>query len=128
MMLKKASRKISLLVVGVLAVLACVQFVWAVGDTGSIQGVVKNSSGYPVAGAFVKLKNADRRLVFMVISRQQGRYVANNLPPGQYVVQGVGGDRQSDLSSPVKVEAGAKATVDLALTAARAPDLPPAWA
>jgi hypothetical protein len=96
-------------------------------NTGTVQGVVKDSSGQPVSGAFVKLKNTDRRLVFMVISQAQGRYTANNLPPGQYVVQGVGGENQSGTSSPVDVAAGGKATVDLSLTVQRAPALPNAW-
>ena len=34
--------------------------VWA----AEIHGVVKDSSGAPLAGAFVKLKNAERRLTF----------------------------------------------------------------
>src|SRR5262249_46826838 len=39
---------------------------------GTLQGVVKNASGAPLAGAFVKMKNAERRLTFMVISQDQG--------------------------------------------------------
>lgn len=96
-------------------------------DGGTIQGVVKDASGSPVAGAFVKLHNAERRLVFMVISQPQGRYTAADLPPGKWAVQGVGGDRQSDMSSPVDLAAGGKATVNVSLTAQRAPDLPHAW-
>lgn len=42
---------------------------------GRLQGVVKDMAGAPVAGAFVKMKNAERRLTFMVISQAQGRYV-----------------------------------------------------
>lgn len=92
-----------------------------------VQGVVKNSSGAPVAGAFVKLKNADRRLTFMVISQDQGRFTAKNLPAGKYVVQGIGGEFQSALSNPVDVADGRAATVDVSLTTARAPQLAAAW-
>lgn len=95
--------------------------------SGSLQGVVKSSSGAPVAGAFVKLRNADRRLTFMVISQTEGRYAASNLPPGRYVVQGIGGNYQSEPSPPVDVAAGRSAKVDLSLTAARAPQLAGAW-
>ena len=56
---------------------------------------VSDASGQPIAGAFVKLKNDERRLTFMVISQGQGRFEAKDLPPGTYRVQGVGGGYQS---------------------------------
>lgn len=95
--------------------------------TGTLQGIVKNSSGAPLAGAFVKMKNAERRLTFMVVTQAQGRYAVNNLPTGKYVVQGIGGDYQSELSAPVDVASGKPATVDLSLTVMRAPQLAGAW-
>jgi virginiamycin B lyase len=125
-MFKHSGSKILLVVMAVAAFIGS----WSTrgaDNTGTIQGVVKDSSGQPVSGAFVKLKNTDRRLVFMVITQAQGRYTANNLPPGQYVLQGVGGENQSGTSSPVDVVAGGKATVDLSLTVQRAPALPNAW-
>src|SRR6266705_2824357 len=99
---------------------------WA-QNTGNVQGVVKSSSGAPISGAFVKLKNEERRLTFMVISQAQGRYTASNLPAGKYFVQSIGGDMQSEMSSPVDVAGGRQATVDLSLTVQRAPSLPGAW-
>lgn len=108
-------------------VLVGAQFARAADERGSVQGTVNNASGQPVTGAFVKLKNADRRLTFLVISQDQGRFQANGLPAGQYVVQGVGGNFQSNLSGPVTVTSAGTARVDLALTAARGPMLPPAW-
>lgn len=96
-------------------------------DRGTLQGTVKDSSGAPVSGAFVKMKNAERRLTFMVISQAGGRYSAKVLPPGKYVVQGVGGEFQSEPSAPAEVAAGRPATVDLSLTVARAPQLAGAW-
>ena len=94
---------------------------------GILQGVVKNSSGAPLAGAFVKMKNAERRLSFMVITQAQGRYAVNTLPAGKYIVQAVGGDYQSEWSAPMDVAAGRRATVDLTLTTMRAAQLAPAW-
>jgi virginiamycin B lyase len=93
----------------------------------SLQGVVKNTSGAPVAGAFVKMINEERRLTFMVISQDQGRYSMRNLPAGKYTVQGIGGDHQSKMSAPVDVAAGRATTVDVSLTDMRAPQLPAAW-
>jgi virginiamycin B lyase len=95
--------------------------------SGSLTGLVKEMSSSPVAGAFVKIKNEERRLTFMVISQAQGRYALGNLPSGRYIVQAVGGERQSDWSAPVEIAAGKPATVNLSLTAARAPALAPAW-
>ena len=43
--------------------------VQAADENGSVQGVVKDASGQPVAGAFVKLKNDARRLTFRLRER-----------------------------------------------------------
>ena len=94
---------------------------------GSLQGVVKNSSGTPLSGAFVKLKNDERRLTFMVITQAQGRYTVKNLPPGKYVAQGIGNGFQSEWSAAADVVAGQPATVNLSLTVTQAPMLPAAW-
>ena len=99
----------------------------AQGSAGILQGVVKDSTGAPISGAFVKMKNLERRLTFMVISQTQGRYSVNSLPTGKYVVQGIGGEYQSELSAPVDVATGSPATVSLSLTVARAPQLAGAW-
>lgn len=63
----------------------------------------------------------------MVISQAGGRFRADRLPAGNYVVQGVGGDYQSAWSVPVGVTNGTGSTADLTLDVVRAPDLPAAW-
>ncbi|HEX9454642.1 MAG TPA: carboxypeptidase regulatory-like domain-containing protein [Candidatus Binatia bacterium] len=103
------------------------QVVTAQERAGSLQGVIKDTKGAPVVGAYVKMKNPERRVTFMVVSQSQGRYSVNNLPSGKYLVQSIGGEFQSELSAPVEVAAGKLAMVDLALTVARAPQLPGAW-
>jgi len=108
------------------ALVVCIQVLWAQNTTG-VHGVVKNASGAPVTGAFVKLKNEERRLTFMIISQAEGRYTATDIPAGKYVVQGIGGDMQSEMSSPVDVSPGRLAAVDLSLTVQRAPSLAGAW-
>ena len=97
------------------------------GHSGILQGVVTDASGQALAGAFVKLKNAERRLTFMFISQDAGRYTATKLPAGSYVVQGVGNDFESPWSAPVDVSEQGTTQMDLALTVGRAPDLPAAW-
>jgi hypothetical protein len=51
---------------------------------GTLEGVVKDAAGTPVAGAFVKLKNTEKRLGFMVISQDGGAFSAKQLPAGNY--------------------------------------------
>jgi streptogramin lyase len=92
-----------------------------------VEGVVTDSSGQSLAGAFVKLKNAERRLTFMVISQDQGRYTADQLPAGAYILQGVGSGFQSEWSSPVEVMDREISQQDLALSDPQAPMLPAAW-
>ncbi len=96
-------------------------------DAGTLTGVIKDASGAPVAGAFVQMKNADRRLNFMVITHEGGKFANTRLPAGKYVVQAIGGEQQSAPSAPVDVVTGKSASVDLSLTLARAPALAPAW-
>ena len=102
-----------------LAVLAVILSTQAVGNAGTIAGVVRNASGEPVSGASVKARNTDRGITFMVISQGQGRYQVNNLPPGKYTVQAQGGGLQSEGTSDAPVELGDSqtATVNLSLTA-----------
>jgi streptogramin lyase len=99
----------------------------AADDRGVVQGAVNNASGQPVAGAMVKLINADRHLTFMVVSQEQGRFQAGDLPAGEYTVQGLGGGFESAKSAPVKVEGGKRANVNLALATQQGPMLAPAW-
>src|SRR5216117_3021213 len=79
--------------------LVCPRLIHAQDRSGVLQGVIKDASGAPVSGAFVKMKNAERHLTFMVISQAQGRYSVNSLPSGKYVVQGIGADYQSEPSA-----------------------------
>jgi virginiamycin B lyase len=99
----------------------------AAENSSTVEGVVQDASGKPVKGAFVKLKNNERHLEFMVISQAQGGYSVSNLPAGQYVVQGVGGGYQSGVSAPLDVAEGKTAKLDLSLTAKRGDALPRAW-
>src|SRR6266446_4002073 len=64
-------------------------------NNGTVSGVVNDASGQPISGAFVKLKNDERRLTFMVVSKDRGTFEAKDLPPGTYRAQGVGGNFQS---------------------------------
>ena len=58
------------------ALLFAAQAAQAASDRGSVEGVVRDSAGQPVTGAFVKLRNSEARLTFMVISQTGGRFQA----------------------------------------------------
>ncbi len=110
-----------------LALAAAVCSAASAQEVGNLTGVITDAAGAPVAGAFVQMKNAERRLNFMVITQEQGKFTNPRLPAGKYVVQAIGGERQSAPSSAVEVAAGKSSSVDLALTVERAAPLPPAW-
>jgi virginiamycin B lyase len=93
---------------------------------GSVEGVVKNASGQALSGAYVKLINPERHLTFMVVSQAQGRYSLNNLPAGDYTVQGIGNGFQSK-PTPVTLSAGKQATADVSLTDAQGDVVPNGW-
>jgi streptogramin lyase/mono/diheme cytochrome c family protein len=110
------------------AVLIAVSSVASAQNNGTVTGVVNDASGRPVTGAFVKLKNDQKRLTFMVITREQGRFDAKDLPPGTYQVQGVGGGYQSQWFNNVTVTNGGEgAKVGLSLTDQQGPALAPSW-
>ena len=104
-----------LAVVAAIAPFAGVHSIKAADFPGSVQGVVKTASGQALPGAYVKLFNPERRLTFMVISQAQGRYTMNNLPPGNYTVQGIGNGFQSK-PTPVTLTADKPAIADVSLT------------
>ena len=104
-----------LAVIAAIAPFAGVHSTKAADFAGSVQGVVKTASGQALPGAYGKLFNPERRLTFMVISEAQGRYALDNLPPGNYTVQGIGNGFQSK-PTPLTLTADKPATADVALT------------
>jgi hypothetical protein len=54
--------------------------------TGTIRGSVRDSSGSPVRGATVEVKNAHTKVLYSAFSDGTGSYTVGRLPVGQYVV------------------------------------------
>jgi len=106
--------------------LASAHSVQAADFAGTVQGVVKSASGQALSGAYVKLNNPERRLTFMVVTQADGRYTVNNLPPGDYTVQGIGDGFQSKLT-PVALASGKPATADVSLTEKQGDVVPNGW-
>jgi hypothetical protein len=113
-------------VIAAFAPFAGVHLTQAADFVGSVQGVVKTSSGQALPGAYVKLFNPERRLTFMVISQDQGRYTVNNLPPGNYTVQGIGNGFQSEPTA-VTLTADKPAAADISLTDAQGDVIANGW-
>ena len=95
--------------------------------SGVVEGIVRDAAGEPVAGAFVKLANEERRLTFMHISQDGGHFTATKLPAGSYTVQAVGGEFESAWSVPVEIGNAGSGLMDVSLDVERAPYLEPAW-
>src|SRR5882762_4411949 len=123
-MLSHGSRIPAVIAAAVLFV--SVHSIQAADFAGSVQGVVKSASGQALSGAYVKLFNAERRLTFMVVSQAEGRYTVNNLPPGNYTVQGIGNGFQSKLT-PVALAADKPAMADVSLTDKQGDAVPNGW-
>jgi streptogramin lyase len=110
------------------ALLFAAQSAHAVPNPATIEGIVKNAAGQPVSGAYVKLKNTDGRLTFLVASQAGGKFTASDLPAGQYTIQGIGGGFTSAVTQPITADANKTAKApDLALTTKQGPVLPGAW-
>ena len=68
-----------------LAIFCCALAYGATDAT--ISGVVKDPSGAPFRGAFVRAQNVQSKISMNVLSDNQGRYRIQNLPPGEYRVR-----------------------------------------
>src|ERR1700676_1682165 len=80
----------------------------------AVTGMLKDRSGQPVAGALVKGSSEKLGLSFMVVTGAQGRYMTPNLRPGNYMVQGFGGENQS-VAMGVEIQNGQEGNMDLTL-------------
>jgi len=83
--------------------------------SGAISGTVKDPSGAPFKGAFVRAQNAATKISEYALSDKQGRYQLQNLPPGEYEVRAASVGFQSDPRTAVKVSVGGSASLDFAL-------------
>lgn len=109
-----------------LAVLLCLPSIRAAENNGAVRGIVKSSSGQPLAGAYVKAFNPKIEVTFMVVSQTGGHFSFKNLPPGKYMIQGIGGNYRS-AEVPVTVGSNGDAEANVSLTEARAPQLANSW-
>ena len=86
-----------------------------VADAATITGTVTGPDGAPFRGAFVQASHAGLKMTVSVLSDNQGRYVVENLPAGDYRVQVRSVGHKADIKAGVKLDADQNAAYDFAL-------------
>jgi len=81
----------------------------------TISGVVKDPSGAPFRGAFVRAQNQQSKISVNVLTDAQGLYRIKNLAPGEYQLRVTATGFKTDPRSGVKLGAGDDASLDFAL-------------
>ena len=82
---------------------------------GSISGTVKDSFGTPFKGTFVRVRNEKTKITVDVLSDKQGRYRAQNLPSGEYLIRATAIGYRDDTRSGVKVADGGSVSLNFSL-------------
>lgn len=95
--------------------LFCAAFAHGATDA-IISGVVKDSSGAPFRGAFVRAQNAQSKISVDVLSDAQGRYRIPHLAPGEYQIRVSATGYKADPRNAVKLAAGDSSSIDFALS------------
>ena len=75
---------------------------------GNIAGTIKGPDGAPFKTAFVRAQNVQTKMITMVLSNGQGKYLVNNLAPGIYEVLATAVEFKGDPAkrSDIKVDDG----------------------
>ena len=84
-------------------------------DGTTISGTVKNSTGVPYRGAFVRVRNVKTTMTFNVLSDSAGRYRVQNVPPGDYEIRATAIGYKDDVRSGVKLAANGSQSFDFTL-------------
>src|SRR5438128_6059968 len=87
----------------------------AQGATAAISGTVLDPSGAAIAGASITVRNVGTAFTRTVLSDDQGRYVAPELPIGEYEVQGSLAGFQTGLRLGIVLTVGGRPVVHLQL-------------
>ena len=84
-------------------------------STGTISGVVQDTSGAVIAGAMVTIRNVDTGAVRTLTSDEGGRYIAPVLPVGNYEVRGQQTGFQTEVRSGITLTVGREEVINLTL-------------
>src|SRR5229473_6285776 len=80
---------------------------------GTISGSVSDATGALIPGASVTIKNADTGLTRELVSDEQGRYSAPNLPVGPYEVQVLLTGFRTEIRKGIELTVGQQAVINL---------------
>ena len=83
--------------------------------TGTISGVVQDSSGAVIPGVMVTVKNVDTATARTITTDEGGRYTAPDLTLGNYEVQAELAGFQTEIRNGITLTVGRQAVVDFAL-------------
>src|SRR2546427_6283882 len=75
-------------------------------STGTISGVVQDTSGAVIAGAMVTVRDVDTGALRSLPSDEGGRYVVPVLPGGNYDVRGQQNGFQTEIRSGIVITVG----------------------
>jgi hypothetical protein len=84
-------------------------------NTGTISGVVQDSSGAVISGATVTIKNVDTGIARALTTDVGGRYTAPNLPVGNYEVQAQQTGFRTEIRSGITLTVGREEVINLTL-------------
>src|SRR2546428_5207486 len=84
-------------------------------STGTISGVVEDTSGAVIAGAMVTVRNVDTGAVRSLTSDEGGHYVVPVLPVGNYEVRGQQAGFKTEIRSGIVLTVGREEVVNLTL-------------
>src|SRR4029453_1995153 len=87
----------------------------AQGATAAISGTVLDPTGAAIPGASITVRNIGTRFTRTVISGDQGRYVAAELPIGEYEVQASLAGFQTVVRRGISLTVGSRPVIDLQL-------------
>ena len=83
--------------------------------TGTISGVVMDSSGAVLVGANVTVTNTETGVVTAVTANNQGRYIVPDLPVGNYEIRAEKNQFQTQLIKDVRLDVGSNVAGDYSL-------------
>lgn len=101
-----------LLVITVLCLFAATSSVVAQTSTRTISGTVLDSAGAVMPAVEVSVKNLDTGLTRALSTNERGRYMAPQLPLGNYEVSARAAGFQTEVRRGITIAVGREAVVD----------------
>ena len=92
----------------------------AQGATAAISGTVFDPTGAAIPGASITVKNVGTSFTRNIVSDDQGRYLAPELPIGMYEVQGSLAGFQTVVRRNIELTVGSHPVVDLHMAIGKA--------